>query len=223
MIASCKNVSSVDGLLTAVQNLVNSANPPAIISISYGGCEAFNTAASNAAYNTIYQQGVAEGVSFFVSSGDEDAGGCDVNFNGLSTFTVTHGIAVNALASSPYVVAVGGTDFSDTYSGTKFDLLERGQLGVVRFGQVLHPGDSVERLLCQRADRDDRLGYATVTYGSTRLLQQRRRTKISSTTPEEAAGPAAARPAAPSIAGVVSGTCAGYAKPSWQSVLGNPE
>jgi hypothetical protein len=54
---------------------------------------------------------VTEGVSIFVSSGDEDAGECD---DGV----LTHGIGVNALASSPYVVAVGGTDFSDTYSGT---------------------------------------------------------------------------------------------------------
>jgi hypothetical protein len=31
---------------------------------------------------------------------------------------VTHGIGVSAIASTPYNVAVGGTDFSDTYSGT---------------------------------------------------------------------------------------------------------
>jgi len=110
VIASCADTP--DGILIATQNLVNSASPPAIISISYGGCETLNGASSNAAYNTIYQQGVAEGVSFFVSSGDEDAGECD---DGV----VTHGIGVNALASSPYVVAGGaGTDFSDTYSGT---------------------------------------------------------------------------------------------------------
>ena len=32
---------------------------PAIVSISYGGCEVLNGVSSNAAYNTIYQQGVA--------------------------------------------------------------------------------------------------------------------------------------------------------------------
>ena len=30
----------------------------------------------------------------------------------------THGIGVNAFASTPYNVAVGGTDFGDTYAGT---------------------------------------------------------------------------------------------------------
>jgi subtilase family serine protease len=48
VVASCNNTP--DGILIAVQNLVNSANPPAIISISYGGCEVLNGASSNAAY-----------------------------------------------------------------------------------------------------------------------------------------------------------------------------
>jgi hypothetical protein len=35
-------------------------------------------------------------------------------------------------------------------------------------------------------------------------------------------GPSGCATGSPSIFGVVSGTCAGYAKPSWQSILGNP-
>ncbi len=47
----------------------------------------------------------------FVSSGDEGAAGCDpVQAAAYS------GIAVNGFASTPYNVAVGGTDFGDTYS-----------------------------------------------------------------------------------------------------------
>jgi subtilase family serine protease len=80
--------------------------------VSYGECEASNGATSNAAYNAIFQQGVAEGTSIFVASGDADAGGCD------SGTAVTHGVGVSAFASTPYNVAVGGTDFSDIYSGT---------------------------------------------------------------------------------------------------------
>ena len=86
--------------------------PPAIISISYGDCEADNGASGNASYNSAYQTGVAEGWSIFVSSGDQGAGGCD------GAAAVTHGIGVSGLASSVYDVAVGGTDYSDTFSGT---------------------------------------------------------------------------------------------------------
>ena len=59
--APIRSVSS--GLMIAGQNLMNQATPPAIVSISYGGCEAENGASSNAAISSLYQQGVAEGVS----------------------------------------------------------------------------------------------------------------------------------------------------------------
>jgi len=110
VMASCRSSFTTFGGLIAMQNLINGSNPPAIISLSYGECEAFNGATSNAAYNAIFQQGVAEGTSIFVASGDADAGVCD---NGTA---VTHGIGVSAFASTPYNVAVGGTDFSGSAS-----------------------------------------------------------------------------------------------------------
>ena len=75
--------------------------------------ETQNGASANAAYNSVYQQAVTEGVSVFVAAGDSGASGCDNN-----VAAATFGIAVNAFASTPYNVAVGGTDFSDTYSKT---------------------------------------------------------------------------------------------------------
>ncbi len=112
--AACANTTTTFGGLIAVQNLINAGTPPpSIMSISYGQCETVNGAAANAAYNSAYQQAVAEGVSVFVAAGDSGAAGCD---NGVTQ--ATHGIAVNAFASTPNNVAVGGTDFSDTYSGT---------------------------------------------------------------------------------------------------------
>jgi hypothetical protein len=112
IMATCANTTTFGGLI-AIQNLVNSSNPPAIISLSYGECEANLGSAGNAAYNSIYQQGVAEGVSIYVSSGDNDAAICDNR-----TSPAQDGIAVSGFASTPYNVAVGGTDFSDTFSWT---------------------------------------------------------------------------------------------------------
>src|SRR5579863_2600052 len=48
-----------------------------VMSASYGSCEAVQGAAGNAAYNKIYQQGSAEGISMFASAGDEGSTGCD--------------------------------------------------------------------------------------------------------------------------------------------------
>src|SRR6202521_511006 len=111
--AACADSGTTFGGLIAVQNLINAGSPPSIMSISYGQCETVNGAAANAAYNAAYQQAAAEGVSVFVAAGDSGAAGCD-----NSVAEATHGIAVNAFASTPYNVAVGGTDFSDTFSGT---------------------------------------------------------------------------------------------------------
>ena len=120
VLASCADTISTFGGLIALQNLINGSDPPpAVISISYGECEAENGATANAAYNSAYQQAVAEGVSVFVSAGDGGAALCDSNRT-----NATHGVGVNALASTPYNVAVGGTDFSDTYSWDQQHILE---------------------------------------------------------------------------------------------------
>ena len=113
VVAACRNTRSTFGGFIAMANVVNSTTPPSVISISYGNCEAENGSSSNASISALYQQAVAEGISVFVSSGDEGAAACDAG--GTSA---THGIGVNAYASTAYNVAVGGTDFSDTVDGT---------------------------------------------------------------------------------------------------------
>ena len=60
------------------------------MSISYGECEAKNSATANAAYAAAYQQAVSEGVSVFVSAGDEGAASCDADLS-----NATHGIGVS--------------------------------------------------------------------------------------------------------------------------------
>jgi subtilase family serine protease len=112
-IATCADTASQDGLLTAIHNLEEqpAAKRPQIISLSYGLCEVRLGPALNAAYNAAYKTAVAEGISIFVSSGDELAAGCDRSSSGGSAY----GPNVNGLSSTAYNVAVGGTDFGDTY------------------------------------------------------------------------------------------------------------
>jgi subtilase family serine protease len=114
VMASCGNTQTTFGGFIAIQNVLNeSGTPPAIMSISYGECETGNGAASNAAFNAAFQQAVTEGVSVFVSSGDEGAASCNANDP-----AATYGIGVSGWASTPYNVAVGGTDFGDTYASS---------------------------------------------------------------------------------------------------------
>src|SRR5216683_2519110 len=61
VMAACADTSTTFGGLIAIQNLINASTPPpSIMSISYGQCETVNGAAANAAYNSAYQQAVAE-------------------------------------------------------------------------------------------------------------------------------------------------------------------
>jgi hypothetical protein len=110
------DLATCSSVLTAVQNLVNGTNGttiPSIMSISYGECETSNGAASNLSFYTAYQTGVATGMSIFVSAGDESATSCSSNLD-----YSRYGIGVSGYASTPYNVAVGGTDFEDSYLNT---------------------------------------------------------------------------------------------------------
>ena len=111
-VTSCASTRVTFGGLIALENLINGANPPAVVSLSYGECEAGNGDASNAVYAQAYEQAVAEGISVIVAAGDDGAASCDAGADGA-----THGIGISAFASTPYNVAVGGTDFSDSYDG----------------------------------------------------------------------------------------------------------
>lgn len=112
-LASCRDTSTTFADLIAGQNLLNSASPPPIMSDSYGGCELSYGRSGNAAYEHLWQQAAAEGTSVFVAAGDEGAAECDAGLE-----YATHGIAVDGTASTPYDVAVGGTDFLDFVDGT---------------------------------------------------------------------------------------------------------
>ena len=111
-LASCAGAPF--GGFIALQNLLNaSKTPPAIVSISYGESEPELGASGNSYINGLYQQAVGEGVSVFVSSGDEGAASSDAGRS-----YATHGITVSGFTSTPNDVSVGGTDFGDTYAGT---------------------------------------------------------------------------------------------------------
>ena len=82
-----------------------------VMSTSYGSCESAMGPVGTAFYNALWQQAAAEGITAFVSSGDNGGAGCDYPGSGLYA---SGGLAVNGLASTPYNVAVGGTQFDDT-------------------------------------------------------------------------------------------------------------
>ncbi len=213
VVASCANTGVTSGLFIAAQNLVNASAPPSIVSISYGQCEAENGAAMNASLNSLFQQAVAEGVSIFVAAGDEGAASCDAGMNSAS-----HGIGVSAFASTPYNVAVGGTDFSDIYSGTESTYWNPrnspGYGSAISYIPEIPWNDSCAGSLLALS-----FGYPT-TYGSGGFCTSAiARTDGFLVVAGGSGGPSNCATGVPSTFGVASGTCQGYAKPSWQTAL----
>jgi len=101
--ASTNTTDGVD--LSAIYIVENNLAP--VMSESYGACELGIGTAGNQFYYSMWGQAAAEGISVFVSSGDNESAGCD-NPNGPAYF----GLNVNGLASTPFNAAVGGTDFN---------------------------------------------------------------------------------------------------------------
>ena len=83
-------------------------NLAGVMSESYGTCENALGSAGNAFYNSLWEQAAAQGITVVLSSGDGGSAGCD-DFN--TPQPATQGLAVSGLASTPFNVSVGGTDF----------------------------------------------------------------------------------------------------------------
>jgi subtilase family serine protease len=212
-VAACGNTRITFGGFIAMQNIVNSSAPPSIISISYGNCEAENGASSNASINALYQQAVAEGISVFVAAGDEGAASCDA---GLSS--ATHGIGVSAYASTPYNVAVGGTDFSDTLDGTTGNYWSA--TNTATYGSALSYIPEIPwNDSCAGSLLANYLGYSTV-YGADGFCNSNtaRRDNLVEVV-AGSGGPSNCASGSPSKYGIAGGSCQGFAKPAWQTGL----
>ena len=95
------------GVMLAIYRAIDDNNV-GILSVSYGECEADLGAAGNLQILQAWEQAAAQGIAVTVSSGDAGSAGCD-DFNAEQA--AQYGLAVSGLASTPYNIAVGGTDF----------------------------------------------------------------------------------------------------------------
>src|SRR6266403_592215 len=103
--------AGIDG--SALYIIDNNIAP--ILSESYGACESALGTAGNQFYNNLWQQAAAEGITVVISAGDNGSAGCDTPSSVASS-----GVAVSGLASTPFHVAMGGTDFDDATTQTTF-------------------------------------------------------------------------------------------------------
>lgn len=232
-VAVCDDTRTTFGGLIALQNLLNApgANTtgPAVVSMSYGESESETGATQNAAFNATYQQGVTEGVSIFVSSGDEGPASSNAN-----QADATRGITVSGWTSTPYNISVGGTDFGDSYAGTESTYWSASNSA--NYGSAK---SYIPEIPWNDSCADNLIINFLGTYYSPSLVNGYGPSGIGVcntypfggasgalllTTGSGSGGPSNCATGAPTTTGAPAsgGTCAGYPKPSWQSVFGNP-
>ena len=85
-------------------------NLASILNVSYGQCESELGSAGNQFYSEIWEQAAAQGITVTAAAGDSGSANCDQGnsfaFNGLT---------VSGISSTPYNVAIGGTDLYGSF------------------------------------------------------------------------------------------------------------
>jgi subtilase family serine protease len=119
-LVSCADTATTFGGDLSASYIVSTLDTTvSAFSESFGECEAQlpgSGVGSNGFYNGLWEQAVAEGQTPIISAGDSGDDVCDRgNGQGPNGSLGETGLSVNGLASTPYNVAAGGTDFSDSY------------------------------------------------------------------------------------------------------------
>jgi subtilase family serine protease len=220
--AACRSTSTFGGTI-ALLNILSHPNADNVdvVSMSYGESEASSGAALNASFNTAFQQAVAQGIGIFVSSGDEDAASSDgggsacSGISGTGFYCAKDGITISGWMSSQYDVSVGGLDFADTYLGlnsTYWNATNNVWYGSAKSYIVEQPwNDSCASTLLAHFETGSFLTYGSTGFCNTAAGHNFLLAVGGS------GGPSGCATGAASVRNVVSGTCAGYAKPTYQS------
>lgn len=98
------------------ENYIIEDNGTDVMTESFSSCELYATDAQLAGQSAMAEQAAAQGITYFVSTGDEGTEGCD----DPSLPPATHPISVNYLASTSFNTAVGGTLFNENGNTTQY-------------------------------------------------------------------------------------------------------
>jgi hypothetical protein len=106
-----QDTRTTSGLVLGSYDVIDN-NLASVLSVSWGACEYGLGNAGNQLYSALWEQAAAEGITVTVASGDAGSSACDQG----SRQAAFLGLTVNGIASTPYNIAVGGTDLYGTYT-----------------------------------------------------------------------------------------------------------
>jgi hypothetical protein len=191
------------GLILAAEHAVY-GNVAPILSLSFGECES-QLASGNIFLNQLWEQAAAQGITVLVSAGDNGSAGCD---NPDTQYYAVGGQAVSGYASTPYDVAVGGTDFYYSSYGTPSAISAQLATYWNLTPTNSTPTPSILGYIPEQPWNDSQYGDDLYT--------------AASGTSTIAAGSGGASTLGFANVGVASTTYSPYPKPSWQTGAGVP-
>jgi hypothetical protein len=185
-------------LTTGIEAAID-ANVVDIFSLSFGDCEQNMGTSGNAQINSLWEQAAGQGITVTVSSGDSGSAGCD-----YSGSQASGGLQVSGYASTPYNIAVGGTDFyALTNSFSTYVSTSQGSSSTYYRTALKYIPESTWN--------DSTTNNTTISANVT-----------SKSSDPMGANIWAGSGGASSCATGSGATCAGYSKPSWQTGAGVP-
>jgi subtilase family serine protease len=228
-LVASKDTVSTAGIDLSAEWIVDQNLAP-ILSESYGECELGLGTTGNAFYSNLWSQAASEGITVSISTGDTGAAGCD-SLGEVSTTTsdqeAVFGLGVNGIASTPYDVAVGGTDFNDHTTPNAFWSSQNAS-GTLDSAQSYVPelawNDSCTNSLIYQAFGDS---SALTACNDPNVANDGNDGKTADggfffVSPIGGSGGVSNCTNAPSNASQTSQCTGGYAKPSWQTGVGVP-
>ena len=127
------DTESTAGIDLAAEYVINNNLAP-VMSESFGLCEAYLGSLNNQFYATLWEQAAAQGITVIISSGDNGSAGCDDPNSqqfAAEQYFPGFGTGVNGIASTPFNVAAGGTDFDVTLPNYEATYWSNGQNSTV--------------------------------------------------------------------------------------------
>jgi hypothetical protein len=118
VIAADTDIAS--GFELAILHVVDDNSDP-IMSLSFSDCEP-NEGANNGPgglWEPLWEQAATQGITVTVATGDSGSASCE-SATAPAPSPATTGLQVNGFASTPFNVAVGGTDFNDVGSQSTY-------------------------------------------------------------------------------------------------------
>ncbi len=219
---ACPNTDVVSGLDVAIINLLET-DPPDIISDSYGLCETVSGQAEVALENFEAEFATVEGVTLFIAEGDTGADECVPIEPNNFAYSVL-GINSGDNTATAYAVDVGGTDFMAQYNQDANGVPISNYWNATNNPETLASARSYipeipwnDGCTSQLIYSDPLIGPFTKSYGSSGFCNSSVGQQFFLNDIAGSGGPSTCFTGTPSIPGVVSGTCKGNPKPSFQS------